>query len=187
MIFIQVMKYFFAIFIFFALLANFSSFVSAQGSTTAAELKAVEEYTLPYSGILPDSPLYFLKVTRDRIISLLISDNLKKAEFNLLQADKRLGGGIGLVEKGNFTLAEPTFSKGLNYLEEAVVKLEDAKKEGKDVKGLVEKMSLSLKKHTEVFEKLKKGKGKEFGDSLGTNLERVGQYEKRVNSLMPKE
>lgn len=182
-----VMKFLLVILIFLAVFVSSGSLVYADDSTAAAELKKVQEYTLPYSGILPDNPLYFLKVTRDRIISLLISDNLKKAEFNLLQADKRLGGGLGMVEKNNITLAESTFSKGLNYLEEGVVKLEDAKKEGKEVQELVRKMSWSLKKHTEVFEKLEKEKGKEFGQSIKTFLERVEQYKKRVNNLIPKE
>ena len=54
------------------------------------------EYVLPYPGILPTHPLYFLKIVRDRIIELLISDRVNKAEFYILQADKIPGH---LIEK----------------------------------------------------------------------------------------
>src|ERR1700704_2037322 len=38
------------------------------------------DYTLPYPGLLPDSPLYFLKTFRDRLISFFISSPIKKAD-----------------------------------------------------------------------------------------------------------
>src|SRR3989344_5431146 len=60
------------------------------------EIKKSVEYNLPYPGLLPDSPFYSLKSLRDKIVSFLISSPLKKAEFNLLQADKRLNAGLYL-------------------------------------------------------------------------------------------
>src|SRR5260370_38981843 len=64
------------------------------------------DYQLPYPGILPDNPLYELNALRDRIYGFLISDPLKKSEFDLLQADKRLAVGISLFNKGKKELAE---------------------------------------------------------------------------------
>src|SRR5690242_14285884 len=56
------------------------------------------DYTMPYPGLLPDSPLYSLKVFRDRVISFFISDPLKRSSFDLLQADKRLEGAYYLQQ-----------------------------------------------------------------------------------------
>ncbi len=57
--------------------------------TSTSSSKKTIEYALPYPGLLPDSPLYILKAIRDRIIEVLISDTMKKANFELLAADKR--------------------------------------------------------------------------------------------------
>lgn len=109
------------------------------------------DYLLPYEGLLPDNPLYVLKALRDRIIDLLIGDSLKKAEFTLLQADKRLSSAIALVAKGKTELAESTASKGQNYLTRTISYIEKAEKEGKDVKALTKKLTLSMDKHKEVL------------------------------------
>lgn len=112
------------------------------------------EYQLPYPGLLPDHPLYILKTIRDRIIDILIADPLKKADFTLLQADKRLASGIVLVDKGNPELAEVTVSKGEDYLARSVALRQRAKKEGKDVLGITTKLTAALDKHQEVLSTL---------------------------------
>ena len=109
------------------------------------------EYVLPYPGILPDHPLYFLKMARDRILFWFITDPLRKAEFNLLQADKRLNSGLALLSKENYALAESTLSKGGKYLEQVVVEIEKAQKVGKDTDALTSKLSLAALKHQEVL------------------------------------
>ena len=82
------------------------------GSTTPTPTPSEIDYQLPYPGILPGSPLYSLKMVIDRIMELLISDSLKKANFYVLQADKRLGSSLMLFEKKENVLAETTLSKG---------------------------------------------------------------------------
>lgn len=81
-------------------------------------------YPLPYPGILPDHPLYPLKVLRDKLLEILIRDPAKKAEFYLLMADKRLHMGVFLTNKNKPTLAAETvadaekyFLRGVEYLE----------------------------------------------------------------------
>lgn len=149
----------------------------------AQENTQPDDYQLPYPGILPDSPLYFLKTTRDKIVSFLISDSLKKAEFDVLQADKRLQAGVKLIEKGKEDLAEETISKGENYFEEAVSKIEEAKREGKDVKPLLETMSASVKKHQEVVGQLQKKAGKKKGQ-FAQIYKRLVSFEKKVDLLI---
>lgn len=104
-------------------------------------------YELPYPGLLPDSPLYFLRVIRDKTVGFLISDPLKKAEFNLLQADKRLNAGIYLFNKGKTSLALSTVSKAENYFEQALGKMGDAKMEGRNIDEIQGKLRNAVKKH----------------------------------------
>ncbi len=113
------------------------------------------EYQLPFPGILPDNPLYMIKVFRDRVMEILIAEPVRKTEFYVLQADKRLGMGVQLLDKGNTALAETTFSKGETYMDKAISTVVNYKTSGKEVPGyLVERVSRSLAKHKEVFEEL---------------------------------
>lgn len=70
------------------------------------------KYNLPYPGMLPDNPLYKLKVLRDRITLLLIKDSDKKIEYYLLMTDKGLVSSKMLVDKQKIELAKETALKG---------------------------------------------------------------------------
>lgn len=113
------------------------------------------EYALPYPGILPDNPLYSIKAARDRIVSFFISDPLKKAEFDLLQADKRLQAGMFLLHKENpdVPLAISTISKGQNYFEEAVAAGVTVKKNKKLITDLPDRLHTAALKHQELLKK----------------------------------
>ncbi len=119
------------------------------------------------------------------MISFLISDSLRKAEFDILQADKRLSGGVKLVEKKNYVLAESTFSKGLNYFESGIGNIQQAKKEGRDIKPLWQRMKLSIGKHAEIFSNLIKTEPKEKEGYFQESLKRATRYQARVKELMP--
>src|SRR5436190_18380171 len=85
-----------------------------------ATAPAEVEYELSYPGVLPDNPLYLIKAARDRMVSFLITDPIKKIEFNLLTSDKRIYASKLLSDKGKFDLAISTLSKSNNYLEISV-------------------------------------------------------------------
>jgi hypothetical protein len=112
-------------------------------------------YTLPYPGILPDNPLYPLKAARDRVISFFISDPIKKADFDLLQADKRIQAGVLLLRKDNpdTALAITTISKGQNYFEEAVHAYHEAQKVKKPIEigDLPDRLNRAARKYAEVL------------------------------------
>ncbi|MDO8460651.1 MAG: DUF5667 domain-containing protein, partial [Nanoarchaeota archaeon] len=126
------------------------------GSLTTSPTPAVIDYQLPYPGILPGSPLYSLKMVRDRLLELFISDSLKKSNFYLLQADKRLGSSLMLFEKGDKKLAETTLSKGQKYLEKALDKAMEAKKSTKDVGDIFARIKNSATKQRQEIESLNK-------------------------------
>lgn len=110
-------------------------------------------YTLPFPGMLPDNPFYFLKSLRDNVIGWLISDNLKKAQFDLLQADKRLESGVYLIQesKSETPLALSTISKGENYMSESIVKAQQAALTDSNANDVVQQLRTATRKHAEVL------------------------------------
>lgn len=126
--------------------------VQVQTTSKSTTMVKKVDYLLPFPGILPDNPLYFLKAGRDRVMDFLIVDPVRKAEFYILQADKRLGMTVQLLDKGNTTLAETTLSKGETYMEKAVSTAINYKAGGKEVPGyVVDRLTKSLAKHIEVL------------------------------------
>ncbi len=114
------------------------------------------EYSLPYPGILPDNPLYVLKTFRDKIIELLVSDPINKAEFYILQADKKLNMSIALTGKGKSAEAQEMMAQALIARTQAVTLLETTAQSGRVIPDFVlEKLTLSLKKHQEVLADMK--------------------------------
>ena len=136
-------------FLFLVVSAPMPSFAVA---TTSPVIEKKPEYLLPFPGILPDHPLYFLKQVRDGILDRLIVDPLRKAEFHVLQADKRLNMGGVLVEQGKGALAETTISKGEKYMERAARGLSAFKSTGRPVPAsIIGTLTRSMEKHIEVL------------------------------------
>lgn len=162
-----------------------SSFVVAKAFAITAELYASSSsetvnYELPYPGLLPDNPLYLLRIIRDKTIGFLISDPVKKTEFNLLQADKRLNAGIYLFNKGKISLASSTISKAENYFSEALDKLMEAKTQGRSVSEIEEKLKSALRKHEQELRSLTKNVNANYRASFEEELKRVSGFEERL-------
>lgn len=156
---------------------------SASEAAVSTPTTTPVDYQLAYHGLLPDNPLYFLKVIRDRLIDFLIADPLKKAEFYLLQADKHATSGVALFVKGKQQLAESTISKGENYFELGIVKLSEAQKQGTDIKNLSQRYGVSLQKHKELVLGLISQSGGDVKKKLEHALTRLEKFEKQVTSL----
>lgn len=123
------------------------------------ELVSIEEekkevdYYLPYPGILPDHPLYWLKMIRDRVQLLLTTEPLVKAKKLLLYADKRLGAGWALIEGNKVDLGITTLTKAEKYLERAVIAAEKLG-DNDEERRFKEKLEKAEMKHKEVLLKL---------------------------------
>lgn len=140
-------------------------------------------YELPYAGLLPDNPLYSLKVLRDRVIGFLITDPLKKSQFDLLQADKRLNAGISLCKKKNYALAQSTMSKGENYLEQSMHDLEQAKKEKIDIRSLQATLLQAANKHEDVLEALEETSPSGYKGGFTSLHTRAIDIRQKISSL----
>lgn len=156
--------------------------VEDQGITTPIVVQEEIEYTLPYPGILPDHTLYKLKALRDAILEKLISDPLKKMEFYVLQADKRLGMGMQLVDKEKAQLAESTISKGEKYMEKAIMLLQTQKDNGGAAPGYIaDKIRRSLGKHEELILELLTRVGETEKQGLEGSLEMVKTLQEKIS------
>jgi hypothetical protein len=173
--------------ILFSLFIHSPAFAQEMSSESAG-LNPIEtiDYTLPYPGILPDNPLYPLKAFRDRIVSLLIADTVKKSLFDLLQADKRLQSAAYLLytnDAKHIQLAETTISKGENYFEEAVSQIEVARKQGRHVSTEIRELTVATQKHQEVLTDLKAQvpeKEKNAFVSFSKRMEHIQQILKNI-------
>jgi hypothetical protein len=144
---------FFVIIISLTFFINLSYSYAQEPSDSSATASATVDYPLPYPGILPDNPLYFMKALRDRVVSFFISDPFKQAEFNLLMADVRLNAAQYLFAKGEskYSLAETTISKGENYFYKSLVMVSNAKQQGVSLNDFVPKLITAAKKHEQVI------------------------------------
>ncbi len=147
----------------------------------AAQEKVI--YNLPYPGILPDHPLYFLKAARDQLLDFVTRDNFKKAELYLLFSDKQIAMAQFLAKKGKNSLAISSLSKGEKYFLKITQVLTESKKQGSSPpSGFVEKLKLANSKHKEVAESLLKeipqGAGHPIVEIIKLNEEIKSQLEK---------
>src|SRR4030042_6664435 len=150
-----VMKKILLTLIILLLFFNSSKALAKEEATQAAEIVHVE-YELPYPGLLPDNPLYYLKAIRDNVLKLIITDPLRKTEFDLLQSDKRLGAAKMLLAKGKSDLSITTLSKSGNYFDDAISQIQIARKQGKDIKPLLDNLLNSSKKHQQIIKEMEK-------------------------------
>jgi len=125
--------------------------VEGEGLVVVAAVEQEKvDYYLPYPGILPDHPLYWLKMVRDRIQLWLITSPLAKAEKLLMYADKRLGAGWALIDGNKQELGVSTLTKAEKYLERAIMIVLELGDEGEEV-IFKEKLTKAKKKHEEVL------------------------------------
>lgn len=146
-------------------------------------------YQLAYPGLLPDHPLYFLKAGRDRIMSFFISKPLKKAEFNLLQADKRVESAQMLIKKGDskIELSKNTFSKAENYFENAIDNTSAAKSQGINTSGFAQKLYDSNQRHQQILKDMTKKQNGKNKNKFALEHERLKQFGKKVKELNQKQ
>ncbi len=113
------------------------------------------EYQLPYSGILPDNPIFLLKRIRDKLLVLMTRDLIKKSKLLLLLSDKQAVMSLSLAKKGKEKLAVKTANKGEKYFLKLLTVLKETKEQGKSPDGeFILKLKLSNQKHQEIIQSL---------------------------------
>lgn len=151
------MKYIFTLVVFVLMLLVYSGGVYAQSKDliySPVTPTPNVEYALPFPGILPDHPMYFIKTFRDKILLFFTRDPIKKINITLLISDKNLVMGQILWEKGNIDLSLSTFVQAEKHLLNTALEIANLKKQDKLPPGLADKVELAAKKHEELISKL---------------------------------
>jgi len=130
--------------------ANDVTTVAPMGEVTSVKV----DYYLPYPGLLPDSPVYKLKMIRDWVKLTFSFGDLQKSQTELLFADKRIGAAQVLLDGGKARLAASTASKAEKYLEQSINRTVSASKNGQDVKSMLLTLSKAVGKHIEILEQM---------------------------------
>lgn len=141
------------------------------------------EYFMAYPGVLPDNPIYKIKMIRDRVWLWLTTDSVKKVELLSLYADKRMGAGKVLIEGNKLPLGVSTLVKGEKYLEQAIWELEKVKAKGIDVSALAEKLARSALKYQEIITVVKERVSGEGVFLLNDLVDRLTNLQKKAQDL----
>jgi len=110
------------------------------------------DYSLPFpGGVLPDSPFWFIKVSRDKLWLFITTDMNRRADLQLLFADKRLGSAKILFEKNNPALGMSTLEKAERYLLASSDTEKKMRGTGIDTTDLLDRINRASLKHYEVM------------------------------------
>ncbi len=166
--------------LFFAVQITLATAYAQVASSQAAS--TTNDYQLPYPGLLPDNPLYFLKMFRDNLTSIFLSKPLDKAQFELLQSDKNIEASYLLVTQaaGKNSLALTTFSHGQDNFAEAITQTINAKKQGYSILDISKKMELSNQKHQQILGLIEQHMGKNDSQTFQTERNRIDTFTKQV-------
>lgn len=140
------------------------------------------DYYLPYPGILPDHPLYWLKMLRDRLMLLFTRNPLERWQRLLLYADKRIGAAQALINGGKSELGLTTATKAEKYYSQAVELVLNLEKEKKAGWSEKERLIKAGERHRQICQILKskvndekKSVFENIITNLNSNLEKLYQ------------
>lgn len=115
-------------------------------------LESEVDYNLPFPGtVLPDNPLWNVKVVRDRLWLFVTTDPYREADLMLLFADKRLGSAKILFERNDPDTGMATLEKGERYLVEASNYEKAIRAGGGDTTELLDQLTRSSLRHYELM------------------------------------
>jgi hypothetical protein len=113
------------------------------------------EYTLPFAGILPDSPLYYVKTIRDNFWLFFTRDNMKKAEVLLLFSDRKTSAAQLLSKNGKWEKSAEIMLEAESHFKKMTEMVLLSKNQGVSPEdSFVLTLKQSNKKHREVIEEL---------------------------------
>lgn len=176
----KVTVFFFAIFLLLQLTISTSSVRSQEVTLTAEKI----EYNLPYPGILPDHPFFFLKEIRDTFLEFTTRDMLKKAELYLLLSDKRIAMSTILARSGKDKQALNAVIQSEEYFSKIPSLVENSKKQGVSASAdFIQQLKLSNDKHREVEETFLKDLPQGENSELNKALDLNAQSKKKIERL----
>lgn len=132
---IYMYKLFITIFVLVFILLPWPVLAEEENSTLSAKLKSGGSYELFWpltAGKTMNDSLYFLKLWKEDIGGMFISDNAQKADYEVTLATKRILEAEKLLKEGKEDLTKKTLEKALSQLTLARGKFSKATKAGDD-------------------------------------------------------
>ena len=176
-------KLLFAVIVFVFLFPTSLAF--AQEITPSASPTPVAvDYPLPYPGMLPTNPLYFLKTFRDTIVSFFISDPQQKAEYALLQADKNIQATVILAKQQDEVAARKlTVQKATDAFAQAITHAKTVQQQGRETQSFISLLTTANLKHQEVLTTVLAETDGEVKTQIADFLKTIQKFEDQVNQL----
>lgn len=126
-----------------------------QDEKVLGEDTVIIDYYLAFPGkVLPDNPLWPVKALRDRIWLWITTNPSRKAELNLLFADKRVAASKLLFERDKPEIGYSTLTKAEKYLWQASVQEKKNRKEGLDTGEFLSRLAKASLKHALVMDEI---------------------------------
>src|SRR5260221_10578177 len=179
--------------LFFALFFNLvtayaqqvSSAPQSPSPTPGSNTAIASDYQLPYPGMLPDNPLYFIKELRDNLTAFFLSKPLDKADFALLQSDKNVQASYLLVtrEAGKSDLAWKTLSSAQDSFAQAITQTENAKKQGYNTQEIAKKLDSANQKHLQVLRAIALQTQQQGSKAYKKELSRTETFTSEIKAL----
>lgn len=165
-----------------------SAGLSTRDASGAAEVffSPVEVYALAYPGILPDHPLYVVKMVRDRVKLWLTREPLSRSQLLLLYADKRLAASLVEMQKSKIDVAVSTAAKSLNYFDQSADQLQALPLEMPGVFESWQKMRLASEGYELYLLEMKEGVPDGTRTLFDRMIERVGVVREQAEGVVGK-
>ena len=139
---------------------------------------------LPEPGILPDSPLYFLKSAVEGVGTFFTFGDVAKADRFIRLAEKRLAEAQALIDKGKLEQAQKVTEKYEVRLAKALERAEKAKTKGKDTDSVLAKIAESTLRHQEVLARVYEKVPEQAKASIAKVMEKSAvRYETALNAI----
>jgi hypothetical protein len=159
---------------------------TATTSTTAADTAATTSTTAVVTttqeaGITPDSALYSLDKLIEKIQLALISDAVKEAEALAKIAQERLAESNAMADKADIELTQVALVEYKTNLEQAVLLIETAMTDGKEVAEVMDAINAANLKDAAVVEKILTSIPEEFRAEVKVAIENVAAAAQATN------
>lgn len=173
-----------SLFVFIAFIAVSSSSAQEILPAQTGTLPAYVDYELAFPGVLPDHPLYKIKVLRDKIMAFITADPKKLSDFYLLQTDKGILAAAMLVDKNNLPLAQSTALKAehnFTLLTQQLFRMAE-----KPDAAYYQKLKTAAAKHQEVLASLAKRTSGDVAKTFTTIIDFSKQNVKTITDYQNK-
>lgn len=141
---------------------------------------ATETIDLPEPGLTPESPFYFLDTWGEKLGLAFTFAAEKKAQKAKYYAEEKLAEVRAMIEEKKTEKLQKSLDKYQNYLDQAVAKAEEAKKQGKDVEELLATVAEATQKHLLVLAGVYEKVPEQAKEAIQNAMEKSSQGQKNA-------